>query len=65
MTCRLPRRQRRQTGDWWRRELVDEYLPPVDRWLLRLYEYRPVFASLAERVYQLAAHHRLFFSKLS
>ncbi len=35
------------------------------RWLLRLYETRPLFAALAERLYQLVAHHRLFLSKLS
>ncbi len=35
------------------------------RWLRRLYERRPLFARLAERFYQLVAHHRLFFSKFS
>ncbi len=35
------------------------------RWLLRLYESRPLFAAVAERLYQLVAHHRVFFSKFS
>ncbi len=35
------------------------------RWLLRLYERRPWFAGLAERLYQLVAHHRAFFSKIA
>ncbi len=35
------------------------------RWLLRLYERRPLFAVLAERLYQFVARHRVFFSKFS
>jgi predicted DCC family thiol-disulfide oxidoreductase YuxK len=35
------------------------------RWLLRLYESRPLFAAVAERLYQLAARRRFFFSKFT
>ena len=35
------------------------------RWLLRMYERRPLFAALAERLYQLVARHRTFVSKFS
>ena len=34
-------------------------------WLLRLYEKAPLFAPAAERGYQLVAHHRVFFSKIT
>jgi predicted DCC family thiol-disulfide oxidoreductase YuxK len=34
-------------------------------WLLRLYEKRPWFATVAEWFYQLVAHHRVFFSRIS